>query len=330
MRSLLALWLSFAAWPTWGMQGANFLQSASAPWGSPQAAQSLARLRDTGADWVAFVPFLDLRDAASCDLAWSSHYNLAALRSVIRQARGLDLRVALKPQILVPGSWAGEIAAHDEAGWSCWFSAYQALLLPLARLAEAEGVELFVAGTELKRTETRPQWQALLRSLRAVFNGRLSYVFHAPEDVAKFSALAQLDWVGLSLYPRLGRSPAEAFRATAWQRFKLGRWARAQTRPVWIAEVGIPSRAGAGEAPWLWDDRRAGRREPDPAYQATALAYWLEALSGGWNRGTLIWNWFSDPQAGGPLDTDFTPQNKPAEAVLRCFWQGADMTECTP
>jgi hypothetical protein len=36
----------------------------------------------------------------------------------------------------------------------------------------------------------------------------------------------------------------------------------------------------------------------------------------------MIWRWFTDPAAGGPDDTDFTVQGKPAEAVLSCVWNG--------
>ena len=34
--------------------------------------------------------------------------------------------------------------------------------------------------------------------------------------------------------------------------------------------------------------------------------------------GVMIWRWFTDPNAGGLTDTDFTVQGKPAEHVLRC------------
>jgi hypothetical protein len=40
-------------------------------------------------------------------------------------------------------------------------------------------------------------------------------------------------------------------------------------------------------------------------------------------RGVLVWRWFTDPDAGGAADTDFTVQGKPAAAVLRCAWTGA-------
>jgi len=50
------------------------------------------------------------------------------------------------------------------------------------------------------------------------------------------------------------------------------------------------------------------------------LAEWLKVLDRPAVSGVLIWRMLSDPGAGGPADTDFTVQGKPAEAVLRCAW----------
>ena len=50
------------------------------------------------------------------------------------------------------------------------------------------------------------------------------------------------------------------------------------------------------------------------------LADWLTVLDRPTIGGVLIWRWFTDPNAGGPTDTDFTVQGKPAERVLLCAW----------
>lgn len=312
------------------IRGANFLQSSRVAWDGEASDESLRRLRFTGANWIALVPFLSQSDSASCDVRLAPHYDLESLRSLIRRAKALDFKVALKPQMLVHGSWAGDIAARDEAGWECWFSAYGQALLSMARIARDEHVDMFVAGTELKRTESRLEWRALIAGLRNVYRGPVTWVFHAPDDAKRFTALRMLHSVGLALYPRMGRSAAEVYRATAWQRVKLKALARSLPKPIWIAEIGIPSRVGAGDAPWLWNERISEGSEPDPQFQAEALYAWLDALRGNWHQGVMVWNWMSDPDAGGMLDTDFTPQNKPAERVLRCVWRDIDMTECAP
>lgn len=308
------------------MRGANFLQSNRSEWQSPATDESLRRLRATGANWVALVPFLRQSDPAACDIALDQHYSLEGIASLVRRAKALGFKVALKPQMLVSGAWAGEIAPQDEAGWGCWFDAYTRALLPMARVAKVEGVDMLVVGTELKKTEGRPEWRLVLARLRGHYQGPLSWVFHAPDDVLRFAALPQLHLVGLSLYPKLGETPAETYRATQHKRMKLKAFSKTLPKPLWIAEVGIPSRAGAGLAPWLWQGTDAERAQPDPGFQAEALQAWLEALSGSWHRGVMVWNWMSDPHAGGLLDTDYTPQNKPAERVLRCAWAG--VSEC--
>jgi hypothetical protein len=84
----------------------------------------------------------------------------------------------------------------------------------------------------------------------------------------------------------------------------------------------LRSAMGAAAKPWESAEERAAT--PDPALQAAVIADWLTALDRPAVSGILIWNWFTDPDSGGPTDTDFTVQGKPAEEVLRCAW----MREC--
>ncbi len=304
------------------MRGANLMQANGIAWDSPQAHASLAQLRATGATWVAFVPFLRQPDPQRCALAAPDPAELDALRTAIATAHGLGLRVALKPQVLVERTWAGEVAMPDAAAWACWFAAYGRALGHYARLATMEGVELLVAGTELKRTESRPEWRDILHALRRDYAGSISYVFHLPEDASRFAALAELDSVGYSLYPRLGSDPARIEQRIEDYVADLRRFSNELGKPVWIAEVGMPSRRNAGEAPWAWEAPAGQASMADPDFQARAIDAWLVALDGDWHRGTLIWAWLSDPAAGGPGDTGFTPQNKPAMARLACRWAG--------
>jgi hypothetical protein len=37
-------------------------------------------------------------------------------------------------------------------------------------------------------------------------------------------------------------------------------------------------------------------------------------------HGVMVWRWFTNPNAGGASDTDFTVQGKLAEGVLLCEW----------
>ena len=85
-----------------------------------------------------------------------------------------------------------------------------------------------------------------------------------------------------------------------------------------IAEVGLRSAAGAAAKPWESAEEHAA--SADPELQADVLADWLTVLDRPTIGGVMIWRWFTDPNAGGLADTDFTVQGKPAEHVLRCAW----------
>lgn len=296
------------------------MQSRGVPWESPTAATSLRQLRETGATWVALVPFIRLEAADSCAMRLSAAARPEPLRQAIRQAKSAGLQVALKPQVSVPDAWAGRVAMPDDATWACWFGNYERLVTEMAAIAAEEGVALFVVGTELKRSERRPEWQGVVTAVRARFPGELSYVFHAEDDIRAFTALGALDSVGLSLYPPIGNNPERIRREVAVVVERLQVLQRGLRVPFWVAEVGVPSRQGAGDRPWEWDERAPVPRRPDMTLQAVALDAWLTTLRGGWLRGVMLWAWMSDPAAGGTQDTDFTPQNKPAEAVIRRHW----------
>jgi hypothetical protein len=54
------------------------------------------------------------------------------------------------------------------------------------------------------------------------------------------------------------------------------------------------------------------------SYQALYSSVWNE----NWMAGGFLWKWFgNDHEAGGMNDVNFTPQNKPAEEVIR-MWYG--------
>jgi len=91
-------------------------------------------------------------------------------------------------------------------------------------------------------------------------------------------------------------------------------------KPLWIAEVGIPSRYGAQLKPWGWQGVDIHANPPDENLQALVLDIWLDALKGKWSYGVMLWNWSSDPYAGGSQDSGFTIQNKRAEQVIACHW----------
>lgn len=307
------------------MRGVNLLQSGSVALDHPKAMESMQQLHSLGANTVAIVPFMRQSSAKSCDLKVDKDYPDDRLRMSIQNAHRAGLRVVLKPQILVAGSWAGEIEPESEAGWECWFAAYREILLGYAKIANETRVEVLVVGTELAKTELRPEWKSMMVALRGNYSGKLSYVGHSFSGAARFAGFELLDSIAISFYPSLDDVKDKQQMLARMQEMadNLKFVVQQLRKPFWFAEVGITSRVGALENPWLWTGSLPLPRVPAPALQAEVLDGWLTVLRGNWHQGILVWNWYSDPKAGGANDVDFTIQNKPAMENVACHWSGA-------
>jgi hypothetical protein len=302
------------------LDGFNVIVTAADPFGSAAADLALARAKKVGASAVAVIPFLWQPTAASPDLVRGNDMNDDELRAAIREAHALGLAVLVKPHVWVPQGWAGAVAMHSPADWRQWFGNYQREIAHIAQIAESEKADALAIGTELSQTTPMPQWNEVIAKTRAVFSGRLLYVAHNVEEAETVPFWDRLDAIGVSLYPSLGsdddRDQRRAImRATA---DRLDMLAVIDRKPIVIAEIGLRSAAGAAARPWESAEERMA--SADPALQADVLADWLTVLDRPTINGVMIWRWFTDPDAGGLADTDFTVQGKPAEHVLQCAW----------
>jgi hypothetical protein len=326
---MATLWLSLLASltliATEAAEGANFdgfnvIAAPGHPFGSPSSARAFAQAREAGAAAVAIVPFLWQPSPSSTAIVRGDDVTDDMLRAGIGQARALGLKVMVKPHVWVPKSWAGAVAPANEEDWRAWFAGYGRALAPIARIAAQEGAQALAIGTELAKTTGRGEWTALITDLRAEFPGTLLYVAHNVEEAEAVPFWPQLDAIGVTLYPPLGADDDRAGRLAvmAATAARLDALSARLGKPVMVAEIGLRSARGAAAKPWESAEERAA--PPDPALQAQVLGDWLAVLDRPAIRGVLVWRWFTDPDAGGLNDTDFTVQGKPAAAVLRCVW----------
>lgn len=300
--------------------GFNVIAAQGHPFGSASAKRSLAKARQLGANAIAVVPFLWQATPASPDPVRGKDMSDDELRAAIRDAHALGLSVMVKPQIWVPRSWAGAVAMNFEENWSEWFANYGRAIERLARIAAEENAEAFAIGTELAETSQRPEWTALIDSVRKSYSGRLLYMAHNVEEAEAVPFWDRLDAIGVTLYPPLGADGDRIGRLTrmieAAQR--LDALSARTGKPVIVGEIGLRSARGAAAKPWESAEERASAA--DPNLQAEVLGDWLSILDRPSIHGVLIWRWLTDPNAGGINDTDFTVQGKPAEQVLLCAW----------
>jgi hypothetical protein len=247
-------------------------------------------------------------------------------------ARQAGLRIIFMPKILLidpqDGRWRGQIQPPN---WRYWFSEYQSFIVDLARVAQRGGVELFIVGSELVSSETQTEhWQALIRQVRREFDGLLAYSANW-DHYSGIQFWNDLDLIGLTSYHNL--NPAELPEPTvddllaAWApiRTRLLDWQATVGRPLLFTEAGWCSQEGCSIEPWNYFRQSkctpAALEEQKRCYEAF-LRTWDGRLE---VAGILWWEWTSGP--GGADDYGFTPENKPAEAVLREWFRSVRQAE---
>lgn len=264
--------------------------------------------------WQTTVQSADLRAIPG----WTA--SDAALRRAIRAGRAAGLRVMMFPILRIAepkaGQWRGTIAPQDE---DAWWRSYAALMLHLARLAQAEGASGLAIGSELvSRERSRLRWLELIDRVRLTAPA-LHLVYSANWDhFREVSFWDAVDVVGVTGYfeiaKRFDASEAEMVAAWAPIRRDLERFSKELGRPIVLTEVGYPSLDGG--AMWPWDETR--RAEVDHEEQRRAYAAFVQAWGGArFLDGVYFWNWFGE---GGPASSDYTPRDKPAARVIASFY----------
>jgi sugar phosphate isomerase/epimerase len=302
------------------LDGFNVIATPDHPFGSASAERALIAARRLGAKAVAIVPFLWQPSPSSPDIEGGNDMPDDALRQAIRQARKQGLSVVIKPHVWVPESWAGAVEPGSKPSWRRWFSRYRRELERIARIAAEEGADGLAIGTELAKTSRRAEWTELIAAARVVFPRTLFYVAHNVEEAEAVPFWPLLDAIGVSLYPPFGDDDDHDGRLAIMRAVadRLDALSSRTGKPVVVGEIGLRSAKGAAAKPWESAEER--NAPAAPRLQAEILADWLAVLDRPTIHGVLIWRWFTDPAAGGPDDTDFTVQGKPAEAVLLCAW----------
>lgn len=245
----------------------------------------------------------------------------AQIRSVIGEAHELGLRVFLMPIVQLekmgPSQWRGTLQPAD---WGRWFASYEAFILHYAHLAADGGVELLSVGSELASTERfRPEWTYLIRQVRAVYQGKLTYSANW-DHYQEVTFWNELDFLGLSGYYDLSSEIPVTYTGLhqAWQalRANLLRWQQAEGNPLIFTEIGYPSQSNAARSPWDY----TAKGYPDAHLQLLCYRAFIET----WKEtpglaGTYLWIW--EAGKGGPADRGYAWRGKPAQQEIETWYR---------
>ena len=252
----------------------------------------------------------------------------AGIIQIANVAHARGMHVLLKPQLWLRhgnrDGWLDAIDPGSPDGWAEWFGAYDAFILHYAALAETCGIEVFCVGAELHTAVTQhPEaWRALIDRVRSIYHGRLTYAANWHEEVSDVSFWDALDFIGVQAYYPLADGPNPSVEAMmhAWKPVcaSLEALSGRYKKPVLFTEVGWKSTADGAVRPWEWTEFGSGNTAPSldlqaDAYEAFFRSVWPEP----WFAGAYFWKWYTERGHNpGMQNVDFTPQRKPAEAVL--------------
>ncbi len=283
-----------------------------------------------GATWVTLMPFGYMRSAGDTlvqfDTSWQwEGETTVGLKKTIPLFKNKGIKIMLKPQIWISkGVYTGKINPQTPGEWAALKMAYKSFVLHFAKVAAEYELPLYCIGTELSSLvkEDEQFWRNLIQAVRKNYKGQLVYA----ENWDQYQAVPfwdALDYIGINAYfPLKGDLPttiASIQKRWANASTQMAQLSERENKAVLFTEMGYRSIADPLSRPW---DYSVQQQPFDSEMQAMALAALLaEFMPKPWWKGGFIWQWFPDhTNAGGMHHTGFSPQNKPAEAVLRNYF----------
>lgn len=326
MKKLVFLWafvlVACASSKSVKVNGVSFVSS-----GEKVAQHHIDPVLDVQANYAAIMPFGFIRDPDSPELIFNTDRQWFGERregaeQYIEKLHQNGVMVMVKPQIWIwDGKFTGNMRMPSEEEWQKLEASYEAFVLLYAEMAEETQSDIFCIGTELNAfVEERPKfWDNLIQKVRAVYNGKVTYAANW-DEYEKTPFWDRLDYIGVNAYFPLceKQNPTVETLTEGWKpwKAKMRELAQREGRPILFTEFGYRSMDFTGKKPWLVDRNQmnVNLKAQADATQVIFDEFWDED----WFAGGFVWKWFMQhDQVGGQRDNRFTPQNKPAESVIR-------------
>lgn len=284
---------------------------------------SLENIKKTGCNWIALCVVWFQDDVNSTLIEPDYSFRSSTPESMIHaidKCHQLRMKVMLKPHVECRDeTWGGHIHPSPE-----WFASYQNFINFWADIAESHNVELFCVGAELTNTTVQSSsWRNVVQDIRNHYSGQLVYAAN-PNEEKDITWWDELDYIGIDAYYHLTDENAPMLeeletawgdRADAIESWRNSHWPNMQ---IIFTEVGYRSVDGVNKEPWLKPSLpyNIDLQEQADCYNALLS----QCKDRQWWSGVFWWNWETNPNAGGLSDPYYTPQNKPAEAVIaNCY-----------
>lgn len=281
-------------------------------------------LRKINAEWVAVVPYgfckeNDPHFYFDSNWQWWGETSVGAAKT-IELAHKAGLKAMLKPHVWVQkGTYTGDFDLKTEPDWQIFEKDFARYVLRYAHIADSTQADLYCIATEMDNfVLKRPAfWHDLILKVRKIYHGKLTYADNW-DKYTQNPLWQDLDFIGIDAYFPLteNTNPTPRDLDKGWKAhlLKIEKFAQITQKPVLFTEFGYRNIEGAAVRPWeSYKGAAQNDRQQAEAYESLFRNVWHKP----WFAGGLAWKWFLRPDMLQRSPDDYTPQGKPAEAVLQ-------------
>ncbi|HAT03501.1 MAG TPA: hypothetical protein DCS29_01850 [Candidatus Magasanikbacteria bacterium] len=326
--------VSNAAISNW-QKGVSIRPNWNTDFSSDSFKKSVDNAKNANANYVTLIIPYKQANVWATDLYpdWNTPTD-ASLAAGVQYIRSKGMAVNIKIHLESDdGQWRANINPGDRTRW---FTNYKTMLSHYASLAQANNVEEMTIGAELinmsadsANGSNTQNWRDLISYIRTIFSGKLTYSANWGsqgqwvDEKNRIKFWDALDYIGISAYFPLTTNDTSVQAYTqkwdAINKNDIANLRNTYNKPILFTEVGYRSMNWAQWEPFnYWAGGGFDEGNQSRLYEAL-FSYWNNY---DYMVGVQLWDWNSNPNAGGQGDMDYTPQNKLAEGTMRTWFAG--------
>lgn len=297
---------------------------------SSNSKESLEVVKSLGTSWVAITPtWYQEKCTTNKMYPTDSTPSDASVISAINQAHSLGMKVMLKPHLDIidtsEGAFRGEIVCSTEPEWDAWFANYRDFIVHYAKMAQETKCEMFCIGTELTSVATikEEKWKTVvIPPVKDAYKGPLTYAANWHDEYQFVKFWDKMDYVGIDAYFPLSKEVVPTLEEikAGWAPWikDMEEFHSRINKPIIFPEVGYCSADNITKMPW---EEAVGRplnmKLQENCYRAVFELFWPKE----WFYGVYWWKWGTNKNLGGRGNKSFTPQNKPAQDLVKEWYK---------
>ena len=290
-------------------------------WGSDAMRTAIRDVRKLGVNYISIHPYAHIERSGY--VRFRPANNTDYLQRAIKIAHEEKMTYFWKPHLAYWGSfkWRGAITFKSEVEWRRFFVSYERWIVDHAKFAESAKVPLFAVGTELDQTIHRSEWKQIIRHIRKVYRGKITYAANW-DSFAKIPFWRELDFIGIQAYfpvTTAGEAPSKRSIDAYWDKWmdELGRFSKKNKRQILFTELGYTRSTAAAEKPWA--PKMIGDHSSALAVQKLVMSRALDrAERAPFVTGAFLWKWIP---GFAPWERDFSMRDKPIQSIIRRHWR---------